>query len=129
MNRVELRPCLPSEFAARDRLIADSLFPDPTETFLSPLSNYPLALDPQYPHQSLGLFLGEKIIGHYNFLERFTVENKAPVILVGNICMDSEHRGQGFSPLLMRSIRSLAHSQKPIFLWSDLDHFFEKFWI
>ncbi len=104
-------------------------------------SDLPYSIDEEYPlvlasdrfQYSLCALEDNLVVGHINIWPRLLISDlsnmQIPVALVGNVATDPDFRGQGImKQLLERSIaEAKAQGYVALFLWSDLQEFYQKF--
>ena len=114
----------------RNRLLGECLREEPQDFPIE--KEYPIVLDPMFPHFSHCLKEGSKIIAHANIWPRVMVDasqrERYHVFLVGNVATHQDYRNKGIMRELLASIEEMATSQKAcgLILWSDLSSFYHK---
>ncbi len=118
-------PKTATEFRQRNELIAAEILGDD----MAEVSNeYPLVLLEKYFANSFCIRKDNELAGHANLIVR-KLHNEIEVGLIGNVVTANKYQGQGVASVLLNELINLSVQRniKALFLWSELDLFYQKF--
>lgn len=125
-----IKNCLTNDFKRRNTLLQESLRPEKISYNIC--QEYPIVLNEKNSKYSYCLYNKDALIAHCNLWPREIISNNnteiSKVGLIGNVATSLTYRGQGMMRALFRKIERIAKKQKIdcIFLWSELNDFYEK---